>query len=263
MSRADFRLSVNYNRGGCFLKGSNRRHPIREIRDHELIMVRQGELAMYEKGDAGRRNWLLGAHQFLYLEPGYEHGGYADYSPDLSFYWFHFDCAAQAQIPKQGHFRRMEIAADLASRLLDEQDRDDGPAGTCNLLMQLLLLECTAVQDPTRQDPSGLVDQANVFIAHHFREAISTRDVAQHCGCHPDHLGRVYQARMHMSLTRSIRERRLRHARSLLRDSDDSIEEIARAAGFTESHYFRRCFKAATGSSPVAWRSMHRRQFTN
>jgi AraC-like DNA-binding protein len=251
---------LKYRSGGCFMHGSNKRHPTRQIRTHELIIVRSADLQMFE----GRQHYHIHPQQFLVLEPDRTHGGTADYPDGLSFYWLHFDLDPAVSLPaKTGHFRRGEIVADLASRLLDEQERSDGPDGSCDALLYLILLETIQVQDQDTHDPSGLVDQASVFIRQHYQKPISTSDVAEHCGCHPDHLGRLYQARMQQSISHAIREERLRKARSLLRDSDLSIEDIARRAGFSESHYFRRCFKASTGSTPRSWRSMHRRQFIN
>lgn len=251
---------VKHHHGGFAAPPRERSHPIRQIDNHELIMVRSGHLAMFE----GSAEFHLAQHEFLYLRPGIEHGGLLDYPSDLSFYWFHFIPTSDLQgLPKTGHFRRPEIATDLASRLLDEQERDDGPSGICDGLLRLLLLESTAIQDEQQQDPSGLVDQAQLFIRRHFLKPISTRDVAEHCGCHPDHLGRVFQARMHISISQAIREHRIRRARNLLRDTKMTIAEIAAEAGFSDAHYFRRCFKSALGSSPAQWRGMHSRQFTN
>lgn len=251
---------LKYRSGGCFLHGSNKRHPTRRIDTHELIIVRHAELHMFEDDSP----YHLLQHQFLYLDPQREHGGLADYHPGLSFYWFHFNLAKNMRPAiKSGHFKRPEIAADIASRLLDEQERSDAPVGSCDALLYTLILETTQIQDAQQHDPNGLIDQANIFIRSQFRQPIGTSDVAAHCGCHPDHLGRLYQARMHMTVSEAIRDQRLRLARSLLRDSNLNIDQIAREAGFSESHYFRRCFKASTGSSPAAWRSMHCRQFTN
>ncbi len=251
---------LKYLSGGCFMEGVHERHPTRHIKHHELIIVRSGELHMFEED----QQFHLYPHQFLFLEPNLLHGGTEDYVDELSFYWLHFDIPESYQFRyKTGHFKRPEIAADLASRLLDEQERSDTPSDSCEALMYLLLLETEQIQDTKQQDPNGLVDQAQIFIRKHFRKVISTSDVAQHCNCHPDHLGRLFQARLHQSVSQVIREQRLRHARSLLRDSDLKIEQVAIQSGFSESHYFRRCFKAETGSSPATWRSMHRRLFTN
>ena len=257
---SDFLNSVHYLSGGCYNGNRAPRHPTRVITNHELIMVRSESLQLYE----GEEQFNTHKNQFLYLEPGIEHGSWSDYIEGLSFYWFHFELPDAQNFPiKTGHFRRPEIANDLASRLLDESERGDGPKVAAHYLMRLLLLECSVVQDQVQQDPSGLVDRAQLFIRRHFHEAISARDVAEHCDCHPDHLGRLFKARMHISLSDSIRRARLRRARVLLRDSEHSIEEIAIMAGFSESHYFRRCFKAALGVTPSKWRSMHRRAYIN
>ena len=251
---------LKFVKGGCFVGLENKRHPTRSISNFELIIVREGKLAMFEN----QKNFLIQKFQYLVLEPNLQHGGLEDYEPNLSFYWFHFELPKGIKsLPKTGHFKRAEIVADLASRLLDEQDRVDAPIGACDAMMYLLLIECDIVQDINQQDPSGLVDQATLFIQRNYKRPISTRDVAENCHCHPDHLGRVFQSRMHISISNYIREHRLRKACSLLRDTNLSIEMVANQSGFGEAHYFRRCFKTSKGSSPSAWRSMHCRIYKN
>ena len=251
---------LKFVKGGCFVGLENKRHPTRRISNFELIIVREGKLAMFEN----QKNFYIHKHQYIVLEPNLLHGGLEDYEPNLSFYWFHFEMPKGVKsLPKSGHFKRPEIVADLASRLLDEQERNDAPVGSCDALMYLLMIECNVVQDINQQDPSGLVDQAKLFIQRHYQRPISTRDVAENCHCHPDHLGRVFQSRMHISISNYIRDHRLRQACSLLRDTNLSIELVANQSGFGEAHYFRRCFKKSKGSNPSAWRSMYRRIYKN
>lgn len=251
---------LKFVNGGCFVGLENKRHPTRCIRNFELIIVREGKLAMFED----QKNFLIHKYQYLILEPNIQHGGQGDYEPNLSFYWFHFELPMGIKpLHKTGHFKRVELVGDLARRLLDEQERNDAPIGSCDAMMYLLLIECNIIQDINQQDPSGLVDHATLFIQRHFKRPISTRDVAENCRCHPDHLGRVFQSRMHISISNYIREQRLRMACSLLRDTNLSIEMIANQSGFGEAHYFRRCFKKSKGSNPSAWRSMHSRIYQN
>ena len=251
---------AHYLSGGCYDGLRGPRHPTRVIQFHELIIVRSATLHVFE----GEQNYAIGQNEYLYFEPGIEHGALADYEAGLSFYWFHFDLPQGQRLSmKSGHFRRPEIAADLASRLIDENLRTDAPTGSCDYLMRLLLLECGVVQDQEQSDPNGLVDSAQYFIDRHVHQAISARDVAEYCSCHPDHLGRLFKARMHLSLSDAIRQARMRRAQALLRDSKHSIEDIANMSGFSDSHYFRRCFKTAFGVTPSKWRSMHRRAYIN
>jgi AraC-like DNA-binding protein len=253
--------TARFRNGGRYLRGPENRHPTRIIADHELIVVQRGELAIAEAGTRFR----LQPDQFLHLAPGLEHGGYETYPADLIFTWLHFEAPAAVlrTLPHHGAFARPHIAADCCSRLLDEQDRDDAPAGSCDLLLHLLLLECGNSKRPDERDPSGLAEQARIFIDTHYDQPISTLEVARHCDCHPDHLGRLFKARFDRSIGQAIQALRLRQAKSLLRDSQHDIEAIARRCGFAEAHYFRRVFKRATACSPGDWRRQHRRMQVN
>jgi transcriptional regulator GlxA family with amidase domain len=50
-------------------------------------------------------------------------------------------------------------------------------------------------------------------------------------------------------------ELRLVRARNLLRQTSQSVKEIAQQAGFDDEHYFCRFFKMKTGLTPGQWRS--------
>ncbi len=261
MSQADTGLTgLRYLSGGCFTGRTDTRHKTRRIDSYELIVLRTGHLPFFED----KQHYDLLPHQYLLLEPQREHGSSEDYPADVSFYWLHFSLPPQAQTTlKHGHFMRSAIAINLCSRILDEQERKDAPQRSCDLLMQLLLLECHVVQDQGLHDPHGLVDSATAFISSQFQQRISTSDVAQHCQCNPDHLGRLFKSRLKITISQAILNQRLQHARALLRDSDMPIDKVATASGFSEAHYFRRCFKQDSGLSPTQWRSLHCRRYYN
>jgi AraC-like DNA-binding protein len=256
--------SVRYHNGGRFVSRGQGRHFDRVGSDHELIIVTGGTLAMYE----GDRQVDLRAGDFLHLSPGLRHGGIRDYDADTGFYWLHFEHRTPksfaAVLPPSGRLVQPEPVIDATRRLLDAQDRSDTPPGVCNLLMLLVLFECTrVVANADEVDPSGLAERARSFIVLNHAEAIGAAEVASHCGCHPDHLGRCYRARFGRTLTEAIHDERLRRSRQLLRDSDHPIGSIALSCGYRDAHYFRRCFHRAAGMSPVAWRRLYQRQHVN
>lgn len=251
---------TRFANGGRMIKAIERRHPTRVIDSHELILVDRGTLPIFEQ----ERDHRVGPGEFVLLRAGRRHGGSADYPPGLRFRWLHFHHrGALPALPDHGAWARPDIAIDLAARLLDEQDRDDAPAGSCDLLMTLLLLECTAARPADGDDPSGLAERARQHIVAHHREPIGPGEVAAGCGCSTDHLGRLFRARFGRSLGAALHDERIASAKALLRDGGRSVGEVATACGFADPGYFRRVFKRATGTSPGAWARVHLRSRVN
>ena len=89
------------------------------------------------------------------------------------------------------------------------------------------------------------------------RQGTQVADIARELGMSP----RNYQRRL-QTTGRSFREVKERafvdFAKSLLSESDDSIERISRRAGFAHKSAFHRAFKRATGKTPSAYRASRR-----
>jgi AraC family transcriptional regulator, dual regulator of chb operon len=72
------------------------------------------------------------------------------------------------------------------------------------------------------------------------------------------HLCRTVKSRTGKTPTQLINEARLRHARLMLSDSSQSIENIAYEVGFENTPYFYRLFRARFGESPGQFRAKQR-----
>jgi transcriptional regulator GlxA family with amidase domain len=68
------------------------------------------------------------------------------------------------------------------------------------------------------------------------------------------HLSRIAPVLLGMPLQKYLRSRQLAYAQQLLRTTPLSIEQIAIAAAFGTSWTFYRCFRAAFGMTPAAYR---------
>lgn len=61
-----------------------------------------------------------------------------------------------------------------------------------------------------------------------------------------------------LTVSNILRDARLSIAKRLLRDGNHNVEDIAAAAGYSDSRAFRRAFKRWTGQSPTEYRTAHR-----
>ena len=68
------------------------------------------------------------------------------------------------------------------------------------------------------------------------------------------HLSREYKKKYGITIGSDLTGRRISHAKSLLRFSDSSIEEIALLCGFADAGYFIKVFKKAENMTPLEYR---------
>ncbi|MDR1281141.1 MAG: AraC family transcriptional regulator [Opitutaceae bacterium] len=269
--------TVIAHNAGLFISPGHGIHPDRVIDSHELVFVRSGRLGLAEED----REFTVKAGETLLLWPGRRHRGTLPYEEDLSFYWIHFGLPPGARtkrktrktpaslittIPRHGHPARTERLAELFHRFLDDQESGEQPADEAALLVMLMLLEIRREVSPgAAASGSGdsLAARADRFIATHFRRGIHAGDVADAVGAHPDYVGRVYRRANRRTLSEAIHRRQIAEARTLLRDTSQNMEEIARACGFGCSRYFRKLFAGQQGMSPLAYRKLYARVHVN
>ncbi|ARX89096.1 hypothetical protein SMD44_08583 [Streptomyces alboflavus] len=72
------------------------------------------------------------------------------------------------------------------------------------------------------------------------------------------HLSRLFRAETGMTPGRYVESVRLEAARALLEAGPDTVEEVARRAGFGSSESLRRVFQQHLGVAPTAYRARFR-----
>ena len=130
----------------------------------------------------------------------------------------------------------------------------------------LLMLTHMQPQQPKEEIDKDITQHAarvEEFITTHFHEHISAALIADRFKLNVDYLGRIYKQAFGVTLTKAIRNRRLKRARDYLLHTDANVNEISEECGFGGSSYFRRSFKQAEGLSPTRWRKLHSSYPTN
>ncbi len=98
------------------------------------------------------------------------------------------------------------------------------------------------------------VRQAMAYLHEHYAEAISREDVARHVGMSDDYLTHCFRQEVGMTPIAYLNRYRVDQARHLLKNTSQSITDIALAIGFSDSGYFSRVFRREVGLSPEAFR---------
>jgi len=99
-----------------------------------------------------------------------------------------------------------------------------------------------------------LVVQAQDYLRQRSTEPASITELAARLGISPRSLHRRFKLATGTSPNQYLLQQRLHNARELLRTSNLSIAEVAMAAGYGDSDYFSRLFRAAMKQTPRQYR---------
>jgi transcriptional regulator GlxA family with amidase domain len=105
----------------------------------------------------------------------------------------------------------------------------------------------TRVADPRLRRAVFLLERS-------LREPISPGWLAEQVGLSERQLGRLFEAEFGRPPSAYIRSTRLRYARWLLQNSDETVTEVALRTGFADCAHFIRQFRGEFGDTPGALR---------
>ena len=154
---------------------------------------------------------------------------------------------------------------ELLSRMAFEEQADDDRSP---LLLRIQLLElltfcsrvCSFQQEGALEirTTDRQVRAAARYINEHFRQQISSADIAAAAGFSPNYLSRRFRAAAGIGLHEYLVFVRLRSAALELVSTDMSVTEIATHCGFSDGNYFKDVFKRKYGVSPREYRNLNR-----
>lgn len=263
---------IHTQNAGLFVSRGQGKHPTRVIFSHELIFIKRGTLEMWEDEQV----FCLTEGQALHLYPKRRHGSVGEMPPGLEFYWIHFELTPDFQcpdtadttfeLPQVKRVERPDRLETLFRYFLDEQESGHLQQSAANWLTMLMLLEVARHSRPGGEDSDStnvLATRAHAYVRLNFDRPITAGDVAEALGYNADYLGRVYRKEYGCTLTEAIHRRRIKVACRNLLDSDMTIEETAKACGYTDANYFRRVFRRYMHKTPRAYRKLYARMHVN
>jgi signal transduction histidine kinase/DNA-binding LacI/PurR family transcriptional regulator/DNA-binding response OmpR family regulator len=100
----------------------------------------------------------------------------------------------------------------------------------------------------------SLARRAAAYIHTHYEEPVSLEAVAVHIGVCKEHLARCFREEMGVTLVTYRNRYRVERAKTLLREKEKRVVDVAMEVGFSSSAYFCRVFKQEVGKSPQAYR---------
>ncbi|WP_334327996.1 AraC family transcriptional regulator [Gilliamella apicola] len=131
---------------------------------------------------------------------------------------------------------------------------------TAYFLIQSLLsntLDLLNADIETSSKTTSLFEAIRQYIDTHFREDVTRDFLAKMFYISPNYLSHLFQREGNIGLNEYLNQIRLEYAKSLLKNYDLNIKEIAHASGFKDSNYFCRIFRKKTERSPTEYRRQY------
>lgn len=97
--------------------------------------------------------------------------------------------------------------------------------------------------------------QAKRLVKANYSDKLDLDGIARSLGTSPCYLSRLFTKYNGVTLSSYITLVRMENAKRLLTDSRMNIDEVARACGYRDTHYFRKIFKRHHGCPPGQWRA--------
>ncbi|HEY0365746.1 MAG TPA: AraC family transcriptional regulator, partial [Pyrinomonadaceae bacterium] len=144
----------------------------------------------------------------------------------------------------------------LALRIYRESRVKDSIAP---IIVEGLMLEMlghasrSLIKAPVR--PPVWLTQARDIVHGRFNDSLNLVEIANTVGVHPTHLARTFKKHYRTTVGEYVRALRLDWATRQLSETEDSIAEIASAAGFYDQSHFSHLFKQHTGFTPAEFRA--------
>ena len=243
----------------------------------EILVVRQGVCYVTINGQHLR----LGVHEGLILFPGTEHSFFTNHQSGcvLMELVFHrnlgdrdsypeacqifLECLVTGEIPFHRFFDDQELGDGLLAmiRCWGQNDLYHGERLRLEFLLSLVKLShyLQADGDRPRKTANPRIVKAMEFITESIQRNLNLAEVAEKSEVSPRQLARLFRAEFGMTVQDYVRTVKVKKAKELLRDTDQSVTFIAYYLGFDSSDYFSTYFRHGEGQSP----SEYRRRFSS
>ena len=150
----------------------------------------------------------------------------------------------------------------LVTKLYNEFRRLDGvsPLAIEGVILELMAETSRRAIGSMERRPPHWLAQITELLHARFAENLGLREVAATVNVHASHLARVFRKFKGCTIGDYVRDLRVQHASRRISDSDDSLADIALAAGFSDQSHLSRTFKQHTGMLPRQFRRLLRKR---
>lgn len=107
-----------------------------------------------------------------------------------------------------------------------------------------------------RNNPNILAYQIKEYIVSHLDADLSLESLCKHFYISQSKLYKISKDHFKMGITDYVRKQRIKMAKKLILNTEDSIAQIALSVGIKDTNYFIRIFKQTEGITPLQYRKI-------
>lgn len=134
------------------------------------------------------------------------------------------------------------------------------PSDTAMLMKDMFKTYCRLVQKHTMNGYSELVKNTVLLIDSDISAPISPSALAKTHNVSLGYLSTLFRKETGKTLTEYIKDRRISHAKHLLKTTQLQVQTIALHCGILDLQYFSKCFKKNTGQTPKQYRESKKQE---
>jgi AraC-like DNA-binding protein len=123
-----------------------------------------------------------------------------------------------------------------------------------------LLMETTVSDTSVPVINSTILERACLYIQKNRGGTLDIEDIANHAYVSPSYLAKLFRTELKSTVKKYVLEQRMEAARSMLMNTEMSIQEIARFTGYMQPPQFIRVFKQVHNVTPLNFRQRHRQR---
>lgn len=222
----------------------------------QLVVIHRGELTC----EIAERKLFVGEGEGILLPVGALI--HFRFSPDRTT--THSWCEvpsfpAELLPPARAYFQPAQCSKRLLQWLLGGWKSDENPVNAWQLLTTAALMtiwefiQNASLADSAAPKPPSL-QRARQVIENRMHEPLTLTQIAREAGISPAYLSELATKHWHQPPMEFLWRRRVEEAARLLRDTGQSISEIAYQLGFANPFHFSRRFHHHFGIAPRTWR---------
>jgi len=103
---------------------------------------------------------------------------------------------------------------------------------------------------------SQVVNMAIKYLKENFRSDISLEEISHYVHLSPYYFSRIFKKETGLNFVEYLTKLRIDEAKRMLRESEETIVNIAGIVGYNEPNYFSRVFRKLEGITPKQYRSL-------
>lgn len=121
-----------------------------------------------------------------------------------------------------------------------------------------LIIDCLHLESMADLNSRNKILLAMQFIESHYNEDITINSLAYQYAMSPNYFSATFKRETGSNVINYITKKRMDTACNLLSKTDNNVVQIAQKVGYSDTQYFFRIFKKATGLTPLQYRKEKR-----